>query len=130
MTTSPRVFSILFVFAALLVAGCGAAGPADAVEDFYYHVEAGEIDAAAELFSDQITALISREKLKTALAEQTREMKDKGGIKSFEVLSEDITGEVADVRIRVEYGNGESEEQDIHLTEIDGQWKLAPDMDK
>ena len=38
--------------------------------------------------------------------------------------------DVADVRIRVRYGNGETEEQDIHLTEIDGAWKLAPDMDK
>ena len=130
MTNASRILLVLFVLAALAVVGCGAPGPADTVAHFYRHVEAGEVDAAADLFSEQITALITREKLKTALAEQTREMKDKGGIASIEILSEEITGEVADVRIRVEYGNGETEEQDIHLTEIDGAWKLAPEMDK
>ena len=130
MTNVYRILSVLFVMAGLFIVGCGAAGPADAVENFYYHVEAGEVEAAADLFSDQITALIPRDKLKTGLAEQTREMKEKGGIASFEVLSEEITGEVADVQIRVEYGNGESEEQEIQLTLIDGEWKLAPDMDK
>ena len=130
MTNASRFLFVLFVLAALAVVGCGASGPADTVEHFYRYVEAGEVDAAADLFSDQVTALINREKLKTGLAEQTREMKEKGGIASFEILSEDITGQVADVRIRVEYGNGESEEQDIHLTEVDGDWKLAPDMDK
>ena len=130
MTNASRLLRVLLVFAVLAVVGCGKAGPADTVEHFYRHVEAGEIDAAADLFSDQITALINREKLKTGLAEQTREMKEKGGIASFEVLSEEITGQVADVRIRVVYGNGETEQQDIHLTEIDGVWKLAPEMDK
>ena len=130
MTNASRFLSVLFMLAALAVVGCGASGPADTVEHFYRSVEAGEVDAAADLFSDQVTALINREKLKTGLAEQTREMKEKGGITSFEILSEDVTGQVADVRIRVEYGNGETEEQDIHLTEIDGEWKLAPDMDK
>lgn len=130
MTNAYRLLSALFVLAALLIVGCGSAGPAEAVEDFYYHVEAGEVDEAVELFSDQLTAVISKEKLKTGLAEQTREMKEKGGIASFEVLSEEITGQVADVRIRVEYGNGETEEQDIRLTEIEGQWKLSPEMDK
>ena len=130
MTNAYRLLSVLFVLAALIVVGCGPAGPAEAVEDFYYHIEEGELDDAVEMFSEQIMSVISREKLKTGLAEQTREMKQNGGIKSFEILSEEITGQVADVRIRIEYGNGESEEQDIHLTKIDGAWKLAPDMDK
>ena len=93
MTNAHRILSVLFVLIGLLLVGCGAAGPADTVEDFYTYVEAGEVDAAADLFSDQITALIPRDKLKTGLAEQTREMKEKDGISSFEVLSEDITGE-------------------------------------
>lgn len=52
------------LLALLTLVACGGSGPASVVEDFYARVEAGELDAAIELFSDSLRSQIGAEKLK------------------------------------------------------------------
>lgn len=55
----------------------------------------------------------------------------KGGLKSYEVLSEEIdeSGEKGAVKVKIEFGNGNTEEDDMKLRKDDkGDWKI--DMGK
>ena len=57
-----------------------------------------------------------------------KEYKKNGGIASYETLSEDTDkeGKTAIVNMKVTYGNGSSEEEDIRLCkDADGNWKLS-----
>lgn len=130
MTNVHRLLLFPTVLILALLAGCTDSGPAGTVEKFHHHVEDGEIEEAAEMFSGEIVAMFGRDKLESRLSQQTREISRKGGIQSLDIVSEEVSGQVADVRVRVTYGNGRTDEQDVQLTKIDGEWKLTPKMQK
>lgn len=57
-----------------------------------------------------------------------KSMKEKEGIKSYEILSEEIAedGNSAVVKVKIVYGNGTEDEQKIKLVkDKDGEWKLS-----
>lgn len=127
MTNLPRLLLLAALVAPCFLTGCSDAGPAGAVKAFYRNVEVGEVDAAVDLVSDEFVSVLGRKKMKAWLIQQSRDISEKGGIKSVDILYEDVHGTVADVGMRVVYGNGDAEEHDIQLTKIDGQWKLTPE---
>ena len=53
----------------------------------------------------------------------------KGGVTDIEVLSEEISedGNSAVVKMKITYGNGESEEDETKLVLVDGKWLLSMD---
>lgn len=51
------------------------------------------------------------------------EINKKEGIKSIEVVEENIDGENANVKIKITYGNGEESSDDMDLVLKDGKWK-------
>ncbi len=115
------------LFSLVILTGCSDSGPAATVERFYRAVEAGEVKTASEFVSGSIVAMMGREKIEAALEDQTADISRKGGIQSLEVLSEQVDGIVAVVHVRITYGNGETYEENMDLTRIDGRWMLTPD---
>ena len=117
----------LALFSLLVVTGCSNSGPAATVEQFYRAVEAGELKAASELVSGSMVAMMGREKIEGLLQSETAEISGKKGIHSLEFLSEEIDGNVAKVHVRLTYGNGETDEENVDLTRIDGRWMITPE---
>lgn len=127
---SGRYLVLSTVFAILILGGCMSSGPAGTVKKFYRLVEDGKVQDAADMFSGEAVALFGRDKVVAGLSEQTREISGKDGIKSITILDEEVSGQVAEIKVRVEYGNGESEQDTVQLTKLDGKWMLTPNMEK
>jgi major membrane immunogen (membrane-anchored lipoprotein) len=120
-----HVGKTLVIAATLLLISCGIVGssPASTVKNFYKAVEAGDITKAKEFLSSTLTFQMGK-KLDSALGEQTRKIKEMGGIKSIDVEREDITGEVAEVVLKVTYGNGNVRSDRSKLQKEKGAWKI------
>ncbi len=54
----------------------------------------------------------------------TEDIKKKRGIKTFKIVKEDITGEMATVSFEIIYGNAETEKDNMKLKKEDGKWKI------
>ena len=72
---------------------------------------------------------VEKEQLAALLREKgTKTMEKKQGIKSYEVLSEEISedGKSANVKMKIVYGNGDEDTQKMKLVKNDdGDWKLT-----
>lgn len=124
-------FPLLF-FATITLAACsGGAGPADVVERSYRALEAGDVDAFTDTLQPGMAAAF-HDKIPTAVEQEQAEAKQKGGIASIDILSEEVTDETeesqktAKVHVRVTYGDDSTEEQEIALAMYDGEWKIEP----
>lgn len=111
-----------------LLAACGPPGPEKTVERFYRALEQGEIDAAMELMAAGFSDTIGEEKLRAGLEAQARDIRKKGGIRSFEITEREMQGELATVRGTVVFDNGDTEQFSTDLVREDGRWKI--DLDK
>ncbi len=118
--------SLLLVFLSVAVVGCMADSPTAATKKLYKSIEAGEIEDAMELFSQKTRNSAGADKLRAVLRQGTREIDEKGGIKSFNITSEKEIGEIAEVHVEIEYGNGEKVTEKLNLVKEDGKWKLEP----
>lgn len=118
-------FALLLAMAMLYLVGCSSPGPADTVKSFHKHVANGEVEKASEMMSGEIVEMIGEEKLQAGLAEQTKTIREMGGIESFDILSEEVNGQVATVTYKVTYGNGDIEEDEADLMKIDGKWRFS-----
>ena len=90
------------------------------VDGIYY----GE-DATKEDISESNTML------KAMLTEKGQEsIKEKGGVKSIEIVSEEISddGKSAEVVLKQTYGNGDTEDTDFDMVLVKGKWMI--EMDK
>jgi hypothetical protein len=54
------------------------------------------------------------------------ELTKKQGVKSLDIIEEKISedGKTAEVKWKITYGNGESEDNDGNLVNVDGDWKM------
>jgi hypothetical protein len=108
----------------LLTVACFASGPEATVKHFYGAVEDGEIEKATEMLSSRILGLLGPDKLRTALSKQAIEIKKKGGIKSIDILEMNEVGEIAEGKIKITYGDGSEQTEDVKLIKEEGKWKL------
>ena len=111
-----------------LASACQLGGPEATIKKFYRALEKGNLDEAVSLLSGRITKTLGEEKIKTGLAEAAREMQQKGGVKSLEVTQMNVTGEIADAQVKLEYGNGSIDTEKVKLIKEEGRWKI--DVDK
>lgn len=110
----------------LFLAACGNS-PRSAVKAFYDAVEEGRVEDALKMVSSQVTSSIGIDKTRAALQSATREIHDKGGLKSLDIVKEDVVGEVAEVEVRIHYGNGTEETEKVKVVKENGEWKIQPD---
>ena len=128
-----KLFISMFVaVVAFTLWSCGPANTPSAVaeeackclqnEDYEGYVELLDLKETKNQESDkeQFVAML-REK-------GTKTMEKKQGIKSYEVLSEEISedGKSANVKMKIVYGNGDEDTQKMKLVKNDdGDWKLT-----
>jgi len=117
----------LLVIGALLLIACSGGGPGATVKEFFHLVEDGKVNDAMELMAPGIKEMMQAMGGAAAFSEGTSEFKDKGGIKKINILKEDVTGDVAEVEVELEFGDGSSEKETMKLMKVDGKWKISPD---
>lgn len=109
-----------------MASGCSSdSSPGGAIESFYRHMSAGEINAAWQMFSSDARAIAKNFGGKSVLAEKAKDMQKKGGIKDIQVQEEKEKGDMANVRVVIVWGNNEKEERSETLIKEDGVWRLA-----
>ena len=122
-----REFFFGLIVLGLCLAGCsGASSPSGVVKEFYKYAAAGRVNDAFELLSKEGQELLKQNAGGTAaLAELTKEINDKGGIKAIEILNEEIIGDTATVKFVIRFGNGSTEQEDEKPIKEGGKWKLS-----
>jgi hypothetical protein len=111
---------------AIILSSCFKPGPGKTVEKFHRSIETGELDQAIGLFSSSITDSFGTEKLRLAMSQAASQTKEKGGIKSFKVNSEEITGDIAKVNYTIIYNDDSTTTDTIELIKENDQWKISP----
>ena len=91
---------------------------------YIYHLERGELDAAVKMHSKRIINQAGIDSLRSELSERPSIIKSAGGVKSLTAESETVTGEVAEVIIKIEYGDGEIYRQFYRFIQEEGSWKI------
>lgn len=117
----------------LAVAGLGAAfgcsksggGPGAVAKLYYQYLDSGSSDAAVKLMSKEVVKTMGEEKVKAAVSAASMALKMKGGVKSIEIVKEDIKGDKADVSMKIKFGNGEDQNAEASMVKEDGTWKMA-----
>ena len=129
-----KLFISMFVaVVALTLWSCGPANTPSAVaEEACKCMQNEDYEGYADLMdlkkSDDGKG-VEKEQLAALLREKgTKTMEKKQGIKSYEVLSEEISedGKSANVKMKIVYGNGDEDTQKMKLVKNDdGDWKLT-----
>ena len=128
-----KLFISMFVaVVAFTLWSCGPANTPSAVaEEACKCVQNADYEGYVELMDLKETKNQESEKEQfvAMLREKgTKTMEKKQGIKSYEVLSEEISedGKSANVKMKIVYGNGDEDTQKMKLVKNDdGDWKLT-----
>lgn len=105
-------FLALAICLSSLGVGCKAiqrriSRPAETVKEYYKHLEAGNADEAAKLFYDTgIERLGGSDGFRKYIAEESKAIREAGGIESLNIEREYIHGELADVDVLVKTRKG------------------------
>lgn len=126
----------LFVVAVMIMGFATACGggasnsPGEAAKKFSELFADGKIDKALEMVQGYSEASEEdKEKFKMLFKEAHSQLEEKEGVKSIEIVKEEINeaGDEAEVTLKTVYGNGEEEESTSNLVKVDGKWKIAMD---
>lgn len=123
---------IAFVFTiGIQSCGSGAGGntPGATVKKSLQLLSEKKLDKVMELYAKKDgTALTKEENGKMAglMSLASAELDKKQGIKSIDIIEEKIAedGKTANVKWKITYGNGESDEDDGELVNVNGDWKM------
>jgi hypothetical protein len=124
---------IAFVFTiGIQSCGSGAGGntPGATVKKSLKLLSEKKLDKVMELYAKKDgTALTKEENGKMAglMSLASAELDKKQGIKSIDILEEKIAedGKTANVKWKITYGNGETDEDDGELVNVNGDWKMT-----
>lgn len=125
-------FSVMAV-AMLFVVSCSSSGdtPSGALKNYVSAMQGGDYDKFVEGIDVSSIApekqAETREGFSAMLKEKgEKELEKKGGLKDFEILSEEMAedGNSAVVKFKQIYGNGEEEESEQKMVKVDGKWLM------
>jgi len=113
-----------------IAASCGtnADSPGKTAKDFSELFADGKTDKAMKMINGYDEASEDeKKKLSMILIQAQSELDKKDGVKSVEILKEEITeaGDKATVTLSTTYGNGEVEESTQKMVKVDGEWKIS-----
>ena len=111
---------------ALLFSG-GGGGPAGTAKDFFWALEQGNVEEARGLMSSQLRTLLNDQKLGMALAQNRAQAQQREGLQDIEVVQETVNGDRAVVQLKLTYGNGLTDVQNVQLVQEEGAWKISAD---
>lgn len=118
-------FTLLTLFALTLIQCGSSSGPGDTVKEFFDAVENNNVKAASNLLAPELKTMLGDKKLEKALSEQSKEIKEKGGISDIEILDEKIEENTATLKFKITYANGEVKEDNAKLIKKDDEWKIG-----
>ncbi len=110
------------VVMAIALAACGASGK-EVVDQFYTHVDRGEISAAIQALSPTTRRMMPEEKLRAVLSEQSRLMQNKGGLKTIQAEGTE-KGEAGQYIVKLTFGDGSQQQERVKLAKVDGKWYI------
>ncbi len=134
MRMKKLVYFVLAIATLGVMASCGGAGsdgPGKAAKQYAEYMAAGNYDKMldglyTEPDADPKEVEQGKAMLKSMLEEKGKEsIEENGGIKSVEVVSEEIAedGQSAKVKLLYTYGNGETEENNMPMRLDGNKWK-------
>jgi len=115
----------------MLILGCSSgeppAGPADAVQTFYEHLNNGDYGKAMELYNAEARKVLADPDSASAgaFAEWAKEATKDGTIELVDVMNENEGEAGATVEYQVRYSDGTRSVHTVKLTFEDGSWKLG-----
>lgn len=121
-----RSYLIPLAMTVILMAlvGCGKK-PSSVVEAFYTNLADGKVNDAFNMLSKESSAMLQAFGGSAAMMEQSRKIQKKQGIKKFEVLSEEVHGDTAQVKARITFGDGSTDEDLSKLMKTDDGWRIV-----
>lgn len=108
----------------LALIGCGGSGPSAAVKGLNKAMNDAQYSEMEKYLSKGILEM-SKGVGDGAMKQMADGMTRNGTQTKFEVLSEEIRGEGATVKIRATYKDGSVDEAEISLVKEDGKWKMT-----
>ncbi len=130
-TLKKLVMALAFGAVALLFVACGSSEPKDVAVAFIENVYKGEGENLLKYVylseKDENTAGVkemAEGKLKAAAGQAAQKAEDAGGLKSVEVVSEEIKENTATINLRVNFGNGNEDSERVRLVKDKDEWKV------
>lgn len=108
---------------ALFLAACGS-GPASQARKFSENAARGHTAEAVEQI-DPAMRQIAGPKLIAAVEKSHKKASGKGGLKSAEVLNEQIDGDHATLDLKETYGDGTSNTTKMKMRQVEGTWYVT-----
>lgn len=134
------VMGMFLLLSSMAFIACSSSkSPGDVVQGFFKAVESGDTKAAMKLYHirdedrqkmkenpfTENSDVDAEEKIEALLVMYAAGLKMQGGIKKFDVVSEEIDGDNAKVTLKITFGKGETEEKEFELLKVKGEWKLV-----
>jgi hypothetical protein len=124
------LMTVCAFFFAACSGGGGSKGPTKAVETYLAAIKAGKYEKAIDCFDGENFG--GKEQMKMFVGKMEQAMNEQGGLKSYEIVagSERISddGNTAYVTATMVYGNGNTDETEFKLKNIDGNWMIDPSV--
>ncbi len=121
-----RKFILITFFSSssLILSSCFKPSPAKTVKKFMGLIEKGEVNEAMTLLSGNVTQFLGEEKTRLTLYKGTKSIQKKGGIKSYKVNDEIVTGDFATVKLTLIFKDETKDNIETKLIKKDGEWKI------
>lgn len=130
-TLKKLAMTLAFGAVALLFTACGSSEPKDVAVEFVENVYKGKGDNLLKYVylseKDENTAGVkemAEGKLKAAAGQAAQKAEDAGGLKSVEVVSEEIKENAATINLRINFGNGNEDSERVRLIKDKDEWKI------
>lgn len=115
--------AVLFTVSTVLV-GCGGSGPSATVKALNNAMNTAKYSEMEKYLSKGVLDM-SKQAGDGAMKQMADGMTRNGTQTKFEVLSEEIRGEGATVKIRATFKDGSVDDADVSLVKEDGKWKMT-----
>lgn len=122
-----KVIAVLLVLVCFGITSCSSFdSPSTVVKEFYRFAEAGKVNDAYKLVTQDGKEMLSKYGGGvSAISKLTDEIKRKDGIKSIKILGEEITGDTANVKFELIYGDGTTKNGNEKLIKEQGSWRIT-----
>jgi hypothetical protein len=122
MRVNRHVVGLACVALCALVAGCGGGGgPEGAVKGWFKAMNAGKHADAMKFLTPALAEMANMDGGKG----MSDEMTHNGTMTKIEIVSTEVRGEGATVKVRVHFKDGGVEDQEHSVVKQDGAWKVT-----
>jgi hypothetical protein len=121
------IMSAALLTACLTLTGCGGPGPGESAAEFTKAAANGDAATAKKYVAPEDLKNPGPVSFEDAVKKMEMLAKEKKGVKSVSVAEEKITGDTAQVKLTIEWGNGDRETSPDYMSmkKVDGTWYIA-----